>query len=133
MLLMWICICIVHHPPHVPQLIPGGCNDVAPVVAEQRATEGEMIDYKVSLERDGRDIIQEGLHVGDSKQSFDRGIDTATGGFLLLVEDAQEGLEEVGWIFDLRRLGRLPRSRLSGFDGYSAGSGRTRLFLLFFL
>jgi len=79
---------------------------VAPVVAEQRATEGKLFDHEVPLECDGRDIIQEGLHVGDCKQSFDRGIDTTTGGFLLLVEDAQEGLEEIGGILDLRRLRR---------------------------
>jgi len=79
---------------------------MAPVVAEQRATEREMMDYKVPLECDGRDIIQEGFHVGDCKQSFDRGIDTATGCFFLLVEDAQEGLEKVGGIFDVRLGGR---------------------------
>ena len=104
LLLICICISIVHHPSHVSQLVPGRCNDVAPVVAEQRATEGEMIDHEAPLERDGCHIIQEGFHLRVCKQSFDRCIDTTTSGFLLLVEDAQEGLEEVLGIFDLRFL-----------------------------
>ena len=99
-------ICIVHHPLRVSELIPGRCNDVAPVVAEQLATEGKMIDHKLPLECDGGHIIQEGGHVCVVKQNFDRGIDTATSGFLLLVEDAQEGLEEVCGIFDLGLLRR---------------------------
>ena len=91
---------VVHHPTRVSELIPGRCNDVAPVVAEQLATEGEMMDYKVPLECDGGHVIQEGRHVCMGKEGFDRGIDTTTGGFLLLVEDAQEGLEEVRGISD---------------------------------
>ena len=98
--------CVVHHPLDVSELIPGRCNDVAPVVAEQRATEGEMIDHEASLERDGRDIVEQGRHICMGKEGFDRGIDTTTGGFLLLVEDAQEGLEEIGGILELRLLRR---------------------------
>lgn len=63
-----------------------------------------MFRHKAPLEGDGGDVIQQGLHDCMGKQSFDRCIDTATGGFLLLVEDAQEGLEEILGISDLRNL-----------------------------
>lgn len=66
-----------------------------------------MIDHEAPLERDGCHIIQEGFHLRVCKQSFDRCIDTTTSGFLLFVEDAQEGLEEIRCIFDLRFGGRF--------------------------
>lgn len=100
MLLIWICI--VHHSADVSQLVPGRCNDVAPVVAEQRATERVMIDHEAPLEGEGGDIVQQGFHLCMGKEGFDRCIDTATSGFFLLVEDAQKGLEEILGIFDLR-------------------------------
>ena len=74
---------------------------MAPVVAEQLATEGKLFDHEAPLERDGGDIIQEGGHVRVREDGFNRGIDTATSGFFLLVEDAQEGLEEIGGIVEL--------------------------------
>ena len=78
---------------------------MAPVVAEQGTTEGHLFRHEIALEGDGCDVIQQGRHFGDfCKESFDRCIDTATSGFFLLVEDAQEGLEEIGGIFDLRFL-----------------------------
>ena len=63
-----------------------------------------MFRHKAPLEGDGRDVIQQGLHDCMGKQGLNRCIDTATGGFLLLVEDAQEGLEEILGISDLWNL-----------------------------
>ena len=88
--------CIIHHPADVSELVPGRCNDVAPVVAEQGTAEGQMVDHKLPLEGQGGHIIQEGGHVGMCKEGFDGGVDTVAGRFLLLVEETQEGLEEIG-------------------------------------
>ena len=77
---------------------------MAPVVAEQGATEGHLLRHESALEGDGCHIIQEGFHLFMGKEGFDCCIDTATSGFFLLVEEAQEGLEEIGGILDLRLL-----------------------------
>lgn len=98
MSLLWGCI--IHHSAYVSELIPGRRDDVAPVVAEQRAAEWHLVNHKLPLEGDGGHIIQQGGHVWVGKESFDGRIDAVAGGFFLLVEDAQKGLEEIGGCFD---------------------------------
>jgi len=73
---------------------------MGPIIAEEGGTGWHLFYHESPLKGDGRDVVQQGFHRRIGEESFGRGIDTATSGLFLLVEDAEEGLGKVLCVLD---------------------------------
>jgi hypothetical protein len=72
-----------------------------PVTLKQRGTEGQIVRYELLLKGGCCSVFQERGHRWKGKQGVHHLFYTFAGGVVLLAQNNEEGLEEVGGITDL--------------------------------
>jgi hypothetical protein len=92
-----------------------------PVTLEQRGTEGQIVFNELLLKGGCSCVFQERSHRWQGKQGVHDLFDSLTGGVVLLAQDNEESLEEVGGIMDLCKWLRWLGSTevVSRFFGYA--------------